>query len=107
MSRSIRSSHCPRIGFVVAVTHVEPLEAYTLRLSFDDGTERVVDLADVLWGPMAEPLRDIEYFRRVRVDPELRTIVWPNGFDLDPDVLHGDHDADSSVGPQRVRADVR
>jgi hypothetical protein len=38
---------------------------------------------------MGEPLRDLAFFRQVRVDPELRTIVWPNGFDLDPDVLHG------------------
>lgn len=74
---------------MVAVTDVEPLADYTLHLTFDDGSERVVDLADELWGPMGEPLRDLAYFRQVRVDPELRTVVWPNGFDLDPDVLHG------------------
>ncbi|MDQ2760637.1 MAG: DUF2442 domain-containing protein [Actinomycetota bacterium] len=49
---------------------------------------------------MGEPLRDLEFFRRVRVDPELRTIVWPNGFDLDPDVLHGDHEP---ARPARTR----
>ena len=75
------------------MTYVEPLEEYRLRLRFDDGSERVVDLSDLLWGPMAEPLRNPEYFRRVRVDEELRTVVWPNGFDLDPDVLHGDYEA--------------
>ena len=64
---------------MVAITQVGPLDGYTLRLGFDDGSERVVDLTDVLWGPMAEPLRDPGYFRRVRVDPELRTVVWPNG----------------------------
>lgn len=88
---------------MVAVTKVEPLEAYQLRLWFDDGSERVVDLDGVLWGPMAEPLRDPDYFRRVRVDPELRTIAWPNGFDLDPDVLHGDYEPASppdSIVPQ-------
>jgi hypothetical protein len=77
---------------MVAVIRVEPLEPYRLRLGFDDGSERVVDLSDARWGPMAEPLRDPEYFRLVRVHPELRTVVWPNGFDLDPDVLHGDYD---------------
>jgi hypothetical protein len=41
-----------------------------------------------------EPLRrDPELFRRVRVDHELGTVVWPNGADLDPDVLHGDYPA--------------
>lgn len=74
---------------MVAVTAVEPLADYTLRVTFDDGSERVVDLTDDLWGPMGEPLRDPAYFRQVRVDAELRTVVWPNGFDLDPDVLHG------------------
>jgi Protein of unknown function (DUF2442) len=77
---------------VVAVTAAETLDGYRLRLRFDDGSERVVDLSDSLWGPMAEPLRDPEYFGLVRVDPELRTIVWPNGFDLDAEVLHGDYE---------------
>jgi Protein of unknown function (DUF2442) len=73
------------------VAAVEPLEGFRLRLTFTDGLVREVDLADDLWGPMAEPLQDPAYFRRVSVDPELGTVVWPNGYDLDPDVLHGDH----------------
>lgn len=77
---------------MVAVTEAEALDGYRLRLRFDDGSERVVDLGGVLWGPMAEPLRDPEYFRNVRVDEALRTVVWPSGFDPDPDVLHGDHE---------------
>jgi Protein of unknown function (DUF2442) len=85
---------------MVAVTDVEPLEGYTLRLRFDDDSERVVDLSAVLWGEMGEPLRDRDYFRLVRVDPELRTIVWPNGFDLDPDVLHGDQEAEAPGSPK-------
>lgn len=89
---------------MVAVTHVKPLDGYKLRLGFDDGSERVVDLTDTLWGPMAEPLLNPEYFRRVRVDPELRTIVWPNGFDLDPDVLHGDHEPAAPLGPTQTSA---
>jgi Protein of unknown function (DUF2442) len=86
---------------MVAVTAVEPLAEYTLRLTFDDGSERVVDLADELWGPMGEPLRDPAYFRQVRVDAELRTVVWPNGFDLDPDVLHGRHSHDLAPAATR------
>jgi len=74
------------------IRSVEPLEGFVLRLGFDDGTTREVDLEDELWGPVFEPLRtDPQLFRQVRVDEELGTIVWPNGADLDPDVLHGDH----------------
>ena len=78
------------------VTSVEPLEGFRLRLTFTDGLVREVDLSGDLWGQMAEPLQDADYFRQVRVDPELGTVVWPNGYDLDPDVLHGDYE---SVGP--------
>jgi hypothetical protein len=49
----------------------------------------------------AEPLQDPDYFAQVRVDPELGTVVWPNGYDLDPDVLHGDFEA---VQPQAAHA---
>lgn len=74
------------------ITAVEPLEGFRLRLTFTDGLVREVDLSGDLWGPMAEPLQDPAYFRQVSVDAELGTVVWPNGYDLDPDVLHGDHE---------------
>jgi hypothetical protein len=60
-----------------------------LRLGFDDGTIRDIDLCGELWGEMFEPLRDPEMFRKVFVDSDLGTVVWPNGADLDPDVLYG------------------
>ena len=76
------------------VFSVEPREGFRLSLVFDDGSTREVDLADELWGPMFAPLRsNPELFRQVRVDAELGTIVWPNGADMDPDVLHGDFPA--------------
>jgi hypothetical protein len=74
------------------VTSVEPLDGFRLQLTFTDGLVREVDLSDDLWGQMAGPLQDPDYFRRVRVDTDLGTVVWPNGYDLDPDVLHGDHE---------------
>lgn len=72
------------------VTEVKPLDGFSLQLRFNDGAERVVDLADELWGPVFEPLKaDPDLFHQVRVDEEMGTIVWPNGADMDPDVLHG------------------
>lgn len=60
-----------------------------MRLGFTDGTVRELDLSSFLWGPVFEPLKgDRELFLQVRVDPEAGTIVWPNGADLDPDVLY-------------------
>jgi hypothetical protein len=35
-----------------------------------------------------EPLKDKAYFTRVRVDPDIGTVCWRNGADLDPDVLY-------------------
>lgn len=92
---------------MLRVTYVEPIEGFRLRLGFDDGSEREVALADELWGTMAEPLRDPDYFRQVRVDPELGTIVWPNGFDMDPDVLHGDHEPTPPPAPTVRPAEAR
>ena len=63
---------------------------YRLHLRFEDGVEGVVDLAPHLtFRGVFEPLRDREYFAQVRVDADLGTVVWPNGADLDPDVLYG------------------
>lgn len=73
---------------MVRVTEVEVLEGYRLRLAFNDGTRRVVDLSTELTGPIFEPLRNPRLFRQVRLDPELGTIVWPNGADIAPEALH-------------------
>jgi hypothetical protein len=63
---------------------------YRLHLRFEDGVEGVVDLAPHLsFQGIFEPLRDPAYFAEVRVDNGLGTVVWPNGADLDPDVLYG------------------
>jgi hypothetical protein len=73
------------------ITTVEPLEDHSLRLTFNDGLVRDVDLSPLLHGPLGEPLRNLDYFRQVRVDADSRTIVWPNGLDPDPDMLHDDY----------------
>lgn len=71
------------------VTGVEILEGFKVRLTFKDGTVGAVDLADVVGrGPVFEPLKDLAYFRRVRVSRTLGTIVWPNGADIAPETLH-------------------
>jgi hypothetical protein len=67
---------------------VEALDGFRVRLSLTDGSTREVDLGPLLNGPVFEPIRkDPAVFRSVRVDSELGTIVWPNGADIDPDVL--------------------
>ncbi len=72
------------------IVSAKALGDYRLQLRFEDGVEGVVDLARLLsFRGVCEPLRDSAYFAQVRVDPELGTIVWPNGADLDPDVLYG------------------
>jgi hypothetical protein len=74
---------------LVRVKEVEVLSGFNVRLTFTDRTTKVIDLDSYLRGPVFEPIRgDPRVFREVRVDPEAGTIVWPNGADIDPDVLY-------------------
>lgn len=77
---------------MVLIRSVIPLENFQVRLEFSTGEEKVVNLEPLLRGPIFEPIRQSpEMFRAVTVDPELGTITWPNGADMDPDVLYGSH----------------
>jgi hypothetical protein len=79
---------------MAVITDVEIVSDRTVELTFADGSTRVVDLEPFLWGPVFDAIaKDDAVFAKVAVDPELGTITWPNGVDLDPDVLHGDYDA--------------
>ncbi|HLQ01326.1 MAG TPA: hypothetical protein VK143_03400 [Burkholderiales bacterium] len=44
-------------------------------------------IAKELHGPVFEPLKNIDYFRRFTVHTELHTLVWPNGADFAPEFL--------------------
>lgn len=84
---------------MVDITAVEVMQDRVVHLQSSDGSDRVVDLARLLWGPVFEDIAgDDDLFAQVEVDHEIGTIVWPNGADLDPDVLHGDHE---SANPAR------
>jgi hypothetical protein len=61
---------------------------YLLRLRFDDQSEQTIDFKPVLAGELYGPLRDISFFNQVKLDPEVSTLVWPNGADFDPETLH-------------------
>jgi len=62
--------------------------AYVIWLRFRDGTAGEVDLSRELWGEVFEPLRDPDCFKMFTIDPEGRTLVWPNGADFAPEFLH-------------------
>ena len=70
------------------VTSARPLDGFRVEVCFDDGRAGIADLTEAIVGPMFEPLKDPDVFRTLRVDAELRTIVWPNGADLAPEYLY-------------------
>ena len=66
-----------------------PLAGYTVHVRFEDATVADVDLGYLRdGGPVFEPLRDPEFFRRLRADEEAGTIVWPNDADIAPETLY-------------------
>ena len=73
---------------IYRVRSFEIVSAYTLRVRFDDDTEQTVDFRPVLAGELYGPLRNLEVFNQVWIDPEVETLVWPNGADFDPATLH-------------------
>lgn len=70
---------------IIEAKHVE---GYTVEVAFNDGSKGIADLSPALKGSVFEPLKEIAVFAQLRVDPELETIVWPNGADLAPEYIY-------------------
>jgi hypothetical protein len=75
------------VNELIAVVDVRHIRDHVLWLRLSDGTAGEVDLSHELQGEVFEPLMDVAFFARVRVDPELHTVAWPNGADLAPEFL--------------------
>jgi hypothetical protein len=87
---------------MLRVTQVEPLDDHRLRVSFNDGAVGEIDCSFLLQGTLGEPLRDPDYFSLARIDREARTVVWPNGLDPAPELLH-----ELATAPVRAPAHAR
>jgi len=74
------------------IAKVRHIQDYRLELTFLNGVQAELDFKNriVGRGSVFKPLEDIEFFRQVRVDPEIGTLVWPNDVDFDPDVLYSE-----------------
>ncbi len=71
------------------IVAVRVLDGHRLHLVFDDGISGDVDIASIVkFTGIFAPLKDVAYFQNVRVDTETGTVSWPNGADIDPDVLN-------------------
>ena len=78
-----------QLGPLVRVQAVEPLAGFTVRITFQNGVQKEIDLEPLLRGPVFEPMRnDPAIFRTVKVVG--KTLGWDNGADIDPDVLYYD-----------------
>lgn len=73
---------------IYRVIDFKKISPYILRVKFDDGKELEIDFRPVLNGELYGPLIDDRIFDQVEIDPEIHTLVWPNGADFDPETLH-------------------
>ena len=74
---------------LIDIAEARTIRDHRLYVRFADGVEGEVDLDGIVrWEGVFAPLRDLSCFAQVRVDADLGTVVWPNGADLDPDVLY-------------------
>ena len=72
---------------MIEVRQARHLDNYRIEIVFNTGQSGIVDLQESLWGPVFEPLRDLERFKRFTVSPVLHTIAWDNDADFAPEYL--------------------
>lgn len=71
---------------LIKVIDAKYIEDYKILFTFNDGKTKTIDFKDQLWGEMFEPLKNIEYFRKFKLNPF--TIEWENGADFAPEFLY-------------------
>jgi len=77
-------------SYLPAVVRAKYVSDYLVDITFDDGTQKVIDFSQWLKGPVFKPLRDKLYFKKFFIMSA--TIVWPNGADIAPETLYAAED---------------
>jgi hypothetical protein len=74
------------MSFLPSIVNAEYRGDFRIQVTFNDGVQEVLDFSQWLQGPIFEPLKHREYFRRFFV--EGGAITWPNGADIAPETLY-------------------
>jgi len=61
---------------------------YTLEIIFEDNKSKTINFLPVLKGEIYGQLQNADFFNKVMIDDEVKTIIWPNGADFDPALLY-------------------
>ena len=77
-----------------SVSSVKALKDYELELTFDNNEKKIFDVKPYMDTGLFAKLKDENFFKMVRVSFD--TIEWPNGIDLDPEVLYEKSEAKPS-----------
>jgi len=85
---------------LIKVIDAKYIEGYKIGFKFNDGKTKTIDFKDLLWGEMFEPLKNIDYFKKFKLNPF--TIEWKNGADFAPEYLYdyGESKKDKATMPQ-------
>ena len=73
---------------ILRITDAEVSGQQSLKLTFNDGTKKTVNVKPLLDGPIFEPLKIPNYFAHATLDAVCGTVVWPNGADFAPEALY-------------------
>ena len=87
------------MNYVTEATYVSD---YKIKVRFEKGEVKLVDLEPYLDGPIFEPLKDIAYFRSFTVNQDIDTVSWPNNADFSPEFLY---EVGQSISEHRDQAD--
>ena len=72
---------------IYRIKSFEIIGPYTLRIEFNDSTYKIINFESILEGELYGPLKELAFFNKVKLDLEIKTLVWPNGADFDPETL--------------------
>jgi hypothetical protein len=86
------------------VTESTYLCEFRLKIRFDNGEIKAVDLQPHLDGPIFEPLKDPEFFKSFYANRDIDTVVWPNDADFSPDFLY---EIGQKISERDASADAR
>jgi hypothetical protein len=78
------------------ICEVRYLGERNLLISFEDGLQRELSF-HANWEGITEQLNSDDFLALVGIDPVTKTLSWPNGIDLDAEILHGDFDPSSGA----------